>query len=282
MKAIHDTCAEFWKQHCQQRGDERKKMRKTAKGEEVEVHVNRRYPKIAMSMGPLIATLPQGSEYTAQYDDSVTPDTLRDFHLSRTKFLYNSCGETPPDILAFETIGCVAEAEAIARAMTAPETRNFPYWVSLQCRDDGHLASGEDIEPAILGILRECITHNVVAIGINCIDIMLVSTLVKSVRRTIDSFFTLANADQHRSEWPVQVIAYPNSGEHLIGKTWSWPADKPLPPSGWAAVVHNTKAHLVGGCCRIGLTHIRALHDKVSRSLIDSIETKQSNPHDSV
>lgn len=266
VKSIHETCAEFWKQYWQQRGEDKRKKRKTEEGGETEPNVNRRYPKVALTMGPLIATFSDGSEYTPKYDDSVTPDTLYDFHLSRTLFLYNACGETPADILAFETIGCVAEAEAISRAMSAPKTRNLPYWVGLQCRDDGHLASGEDMESAILGILRESITHNVVAIGVNCVDIVNINSLVESVQKTINSFFAHANADQHRSVGPVHVVAYPNSGEQFVDKVWCWPTSKQLTPSGWAAAVHHTRARIVGGCCRIGLAHIRALHDKVSLS----------------
>lgn len=254
-------------------------MTKTVEVEEVKAHMSRRYPKIAMSMGPLVATFPQGCEYTAQYDDSITSEALHDFHLSRTQFLYNSCAKSPPDILAFETIGCIAEAEAVARAMTAAHTCYLPYWVSLQCRDEGHLASGEGVELAVLGILRECTTHNLVAIGVNCVDIMLVSALVKSVRDTINSFFTSARPDQRRTANPVHVVAYPNSGEHIIDKTWSWPANKPLPPSGWAAVVHNTHARLIGGCCRVGPAHIRALRDKISRSVIGPSDTQLVSPH---
>ena len=91
----------------------------------------------------------------------------------------------------------------------------------------------------------------VVAVGINCTPPQYAPELVRKVR--------IAVPDK-------AVIAYPNSGEvyHVEDNSWSGtvtPGDCADAALAWV----KAGAKIVGGCCRMGPAHIRAMRDALSK-----------------
>ena len=77
---------------------------------------------MAASVGPYGASLADGSEYRGDYGLSV--DELRAWHRPRLAVL----AEAGADLLACETIPCLAEVEALAAELSA---LGVPAWLSL-------------------------------------------------------------------------------------------------------------------------------------------------------
>src|SRR3974390_3417096 len=93
---------------------------------------------IAASLGPYGAMLHNGAEYHGNY--TCTFDDLVAFHRDRIEVLANAQGQDSPDLLAFETLPSLAEAEAIGRAL-APHP-GISAWLTFTCRDQQHVAHG--------------------------------------------------------------------------------------------------------------------------------------------
>ena len=197
-------------------------------------------PLIAASIGPYGAMLHDGSEYRGDY--GVPQEALRDFHAARLALLDRS----GVDVLALETIPSLLEAEVLAELLRDCET---PAWVSFSCRDGGHVVDGATIEEAA----RLFQGHSTVAaVGINCTPPQFASELIARIRR--------AAPDK-------AVMAYPNSGETYHVETNSWsgtvtPLDYAAAARDWVAA----GARIVGGCCRTGPEHIRAMRDAIRGS----------------
>lgn len=84
--------------------------------------------KIAGSVGPYGAFLHDGSEYTGSYTNKVTTEKLIEWHRPKVQALI----EAGVDILAFETIPCYKEAEALIKLL-----KEFPQmkaWVSFSIK----------------------------------------------------------------------------------------------------------------------------------------------------
>ena len=92
---------------------------------------------IAASVGPYGATMADGSEYHGNY--GLTDQALREFHKDRLFLL----DQTAADILACETIPSQQEAHILHDLLLETET---PAWVSLSCKDGGHINDGTAIE----------------------------------------------------------------------------------------------------------------------------------------
>ena len=91
---------------------------------------------VAASVGPYGAALADGSEYHGRYGLSV--DALRRWHRPRLHVL----ADAGADLLALETVPCLAEAEAL---LTEVAGSGVACWLSFSCAD-GHTRAGE--EPA--------------------------------------------------------------------------------------------------------------------------------------
>ena len=94
---------------------------------------------VAASLGPYGAMLAEGQEYTGDYGDADAA-TLERFHHDRVAALLGPA----PDLLAWETIPNIVEAEVIAalqERFAGPEA-----WVAFQCADGGRIADGTPIE----------------------------------------------------------------------------------------------------------------------------------------
>ena len=188
---------------------------------------------VAASIGGYGAFLADGSEYRGDYGLSV--EALVAWHRPRVRLLEGSGA----DLLAFETIPSLAEVEAIVRLLA--ESAGPPSWISLQARDDAHLADGSAIAEAASIAAR---AHRVVAVGVNCVPPDRVEPLLRVLRAAT----------------PRPLVAYPNRGDlwDAIGRRWiprghpiDWAADVPA----WT----SAGARLIGGCCRTTPDDVRAI-----------------------
>lgn len=197
-------------------------------------------------------------EYSSPYSSDMPLQRFIAFHQTRAMQFYAA---SRADILAFETIGCKVEAVASVQAMAHPKLQNLPFWLSLRCKDESHLAYGEDLKSAITAILLACLsnpTKNLVALGVNCIDVAMTQSLVSTLSEDISIFMKGCS-----SPWHVDVLAYPNNGQIWVNGDWRWSSahgkNTPLSTDAWAETVKNCGARMIGGCCRTGPGHIAAL-----------------------
>jgi homocysteine S-methyltransferase len=195
---------------------------------------------VAASIGPYGATRADGSEYTGDYGPMLDVAALRHFHRERLWVL----GEAGPDLLALETVPCLAEAEAL---VLEAEALGVPAWLSLTTATmpDGRVLTrrGEPAEKAF-ALARDSAT--VIAVGVNCTD-----------PDGVDAAVRLA-ADVSGKP----VVVYPNSGERwdAAARSWSGPAHfHPEAVSGWV----EGGGRLLGGCCRVTPAAIAAVASAV-------------------
>lgn len=203
-----------------------------------------RHIQVAASLGPFGAVLHNGAEYHGNY--SITFRELVDFHRERIEILATAGASQKPDLLAFETLPSLTEAEAIGDALTP--WPNLAVWFAFTCRDEQNVAHGE--------LLRECAASvaripQAVAIGVNCTQPMLIPALIAELREA--------------SSKPV--IVYPNSGEGWDAETRTWtrssdPADFGKMAAEWFAA----GAKIVGGCCRTRPAHVRQIAEAATKN----------------
>ena len=188
---------------------------------------------VAASIGPYGAMLHDGSEYRGDYDASAA--TLREFHEKRLELMDGSGA----DVLAVETVPSFAEAQVLAELL---DDRVLPSWVSFSCRDGKSISDGTPIEEAA----RSFVSHpRVAAVGINCTPPQYVVELIERLRAAVPD---------------KVVMAYPNSGEVYDAETGSWSGTVTATDCAAAAVTWvGAGAGIVGGCCRMGPEHIRAI-----------------------
>ena len=200
---------------------------------------------IAASLGPYGAALHNGAEYHGNYN--CTFGELIEFHRQRIDVLASAPPSECPDLLAFETLPSLAEAEAILHALVGqPE---LAVWLSFTCRDGQRVAHGE--------LLRECARvvaarPQVVAIGINCTHPAHVSPLIAEVRAVSDQ----------------PIIVYPNSGEGWDAQRRCWTGfSSSRPYRGQAKEWFADGAQIVGGCCRTRPADIRLVALSVTKTV---------------
>ena len=188
---------------------------------------------IAASLGPYGAMLHDGSEYSGNYGVSV--DELRVFHEPRLALFDNA----DVDVLALETIPSIEEAEVLSELLRDCQT---PAWVSFSCCDGKHISDGTPITAAA-GLFADHPT--VVAVGINCTPPQFVLQLLGELQAAVAE---------------KALLVYPNSGETHNADDNSWtgtvtPGDCANAARSWI----DAGAMIIGGCCRMGPEHIRAM-----------------------
>jgi len=190
-------------------------------------------PLVAASIGPYGAILHDGSEYRGDY--GVSAQSLLDFHVSRLA-LFDTSGA---DVLAVETIPSLAEAEVLAELLAECST---PAWISFSCRDGSHISDGSPIADAA-ALFRGHPT--VMAVGLNCTPPQFALRLIEEIHAAVPD---------------KAIIVYPNSGEYYRADTNTWSGTTTAGDFGAAARAWVAAgAGIVGGCCRIGPAHIRAM-----------------------
>ena len=192
---------------------------------------------VAASAGPYGAFLADGSEYRGDY--GVDLKTLVEFHRGRLPALASA------DVIAFETVPCRLEAEAIAQAcdVLPPEQ---PVWVSFSARDDAYACSGEAIELCVASVLAN---PRVAAVGINCTAPEHVQGLLRRIGAITD----------------LPLVAYPNAGRRYDDGAWH---GNPIDPAVFGQLTRSwiaEGARLIGGCCQIGCSHLQAAHEALQR-----------------
>jgi homocysteine S-methyltransferase len=192
---------------------------------------------VAGSVGPYGAMLADGSEYRGDYDPGAT--ALADFHRPRIEALVDAGA----DLLAFETIPTIREAEVLVRLLDDVAT---PAWLSYSCRDEATTSAGEPIADAMaLGTHR-----GVVAIGINCTAPRHLPGLLAAARDATDR----------------PLIAYPNGGDRWDAAARRWVADDgatydPAAVASWTTL----GATWLGGCCGTRPAEIAALVEGLAK-----------------
>jgi homocysteine S-methyltransferase len=184
---------------------------------------------VAASVGPYGAVLADGSEYRGDYGVSV--QQLREWHRRRLHVL----ADAGADILAVETIPCLAEVEALCAEL---DDVAVPAWLTVSCAAMTTRAG----EPAAEAFAMAGGCAAVIATGVNCMAPGEVAELVR-----------IASAESGKP-----VVAYPNSGEEwdAVRRAWIGPrhlADADV--AGWL----DAGVRLVGGCCRVGPDEIAAI-----------------------
>lgn len=195
-------------------------------------------PLVAASIGPLGAIRHDGSEYRGDY--GVTKKELVDFHARRIDALL----EAEPDLFACETIPTLIEAEAICAVLgDRPGTRA---WLSFTCRDETRTSAGEPLEEAAALAESE---GTILAVGVNCVPPRLAPPIIDRLQRATTK----------------PIVVYPNSGESW-DENLGWHGDNdPASFAGQATAWARAGAALIGGCCRTGPEHIRAIRRAFAR-----------------
>lgn len=190
--------------------------------------------RIAASVGPYAAAvLHDGSEYTGIYD--ATREQIHAVQEPRVKVL-DAAGA---DFLACETIPNIDEAYAFQDILKSTAT---PAWVSFCCRDASSLSDGTPVQDAASLYAGHA---GVFAVGVNCTSPQHVLPLIELIRQAVPD---------------KQLIVYPNSGEtyRSCDNTWHGTAS-PIECAEAARRWRDAGADLIGGCCRMGPEHIRAM-----------------------
>jgi homocysteine S-methyltransferase len=184
---------------------------------------------VAASVGPYGAVLADGSEYRGDY--GLTVSQLRAFHRPRLAVL----AEAGADVLALETIPCLAEVEALVAEL---QVLQVPAWLSVTVAGQ-RTRAGEPLDE-VFALAAEC--SSIVATGVNCLD---PADVPAAVRIAVEY-----------SGKPV--VAYPNSGEGWDAATRQWIGPSGFEPAAVAGWI-DSGARLVGGCCRVTPTDIAGL-----------------------
>lgn len=188
---------------------------------------------IAGSLGAYGAALHNGAEFHGNYN--IGHAELAAFHAERI----DAMRDTNVDFLAFETIPSLAEAEAILDALSHHPP--LAAYISFTCRDDAHTGHGEPIEQCAR--LLDA-APSIIAIGINCTAPRHILPLIQAIRAVTAK----------------RIAVYPNSGETWVPETRGWTGTSdPSLFGDLAATWRKAGADWIGGCCRTGPQHIRAI-----------------------
>ncbi|KAG2433231.1 hypothetical protein HXX76_008301 [Chlamydomonas incerta] len=235
----------------------------------------RRRPLIAYSCGSYGAYLADGSEFRGDYADSVPADELMGFHRTRLEPVRS---RPEIDLIAFETVPCLREAEAIVELLRR-ERYGKPAWISFSCKDDAHTCHGEVFGAQCVPLLAAAAAEGLVAaMGVNCTPPRHVPALLAAARKQLLQLEQEAAAPQapqapspQRPRPRLLLLCYPNSGEQWdgTGRCWHSAPDDIAEPGRFAAAAADwvgsaaMGAALVGGCCRTGPAHIAALRARL-------------------
>jgi len=204
-------------------------------------------PMVAGSCGPYGAYLHNGSEYTGSYGKNISRQELIDWHRPRVKALLNA----GTDLLAFETIPCVEEAEAILELL-----KEYPHaraWLSFSCRDGQFMSDGSVFQNTAVRCYRT-LPLQIIAVGVNCIDPKYVTPLLKDINES-------ASSEQDF----IPLIVYSNrGGSYSTSGEWIAVQDDHslnLPISEWL----DLGIRYIGGCCKIFAEDIKLIRSEVNR-----------------
>ncbi|KAK7336778.1 hypothetical protein VNO77_17326 [Canavalia gladiata] len=198
---------------------------------------------VAASVGSYGAYLADGSEYSGDYGDAITVETLKDFHRRRVQILADSGA----DLLAFETVPNKIEAQAYAQLLEEEDIK-IPAWFSFNSKDGINVVSGDSLVECS-SIAESC--NNVVAVGINCTPPRFIHDLIVLLKKVTTK----------------PVVIYPNSGETYDADLKEWVQNTGVTDEDFVSYVNKwceLGASLVGGCCRTTPATIRGIFRTLS------------------
>jgi homocysteine S-methyltransferase len=188
---------------------------------------------IAASLGPYGAMLHNGAEYHGNYDCSF--EDLVGFHSRRIAVL----AQTNADFLAFESIPSLEEARAILTALQPYP--DLAAYLSFTCRDGTHVSHGETLRACAELLDKQ---PQVIGMGVNCTAPELIGSLIGELAKVTNKL----------------IIVYPNSGEQWDAVHRCWEGDGQIQAFGeLAGRWRGAGAQWIGGCCRTGPEHVRAV-----------------------
>lgn len=205
---------------------------------------------VAASVGSYGAYLADGSEYSGNYGDAISLETLKDFHRRRVQIL----AEAGADLIAFETVPNKLEAQAYAELLEE-EDINIPAWFSFNSKDGVNVVSGDSLLECA-SVAESC--KKVVAVGINCTPPRFIHGLILSIKKATTK----------------PIVIYPNSGESYNPDKKAWVQNTGISDEDFVSYVNKwceVGASLVGGCCRTTPNTIRA----ICRTLVDGSSVTQ-------
>ncbi len=192
---------------------------------------------IAVSLGPYGSALHDGSEYHGNYAASFA-DLVR-FHEERLAIAET----TAADFVALESVPSLEEAEAIVEALHQHPT--IQGWISFTCKDQQHISHGEKLAHCAEFLDRQ---KQVIAVGINCTQPRFIRPLISEVKRATRK----------------PIVVYPNSGEGWDAEHRCWTGTSDAVGFGiLAREWTEAGAQIIGGCCRTGPDHIRAIRESL-------------------
>ncbi|ETO07103.1 homocysteine S-methyltransferase [Reticulomyxa filosa] len=192
---------------------------------------------IAGSVGCYGATLHDGSEYTGIYDitEESKFDFLKAFHKPRMQALLRA--KRGNDIvIACETVPL--QIEILAMCACLDELQCYG-WISMCCRNDSELCSGEKLCDVVPYLLK---SQYCIGIGINCLDPVYVTALLDTIQSQI-------RGQPKR----MLLIAYPNKGEKWDDQTRQWIPGTKMSDAEFTLLAKEWVQHgaqIIGGCCR--------------------------------
>ncbi|KAG8653897.1 homocysteine S-methyltransferase 2 isoform X2 [Manihot esculenta] len=201
--------------------------------------LKRRPILVAASVGSYGAYLADGSEYSGNYGDEITLETLKAFHRRRVQVL----AESGADLIAFETVPNKAFAELLEE-----ENIKIPSWFSFNSKDGVNVVSGDSLVECA-SVAESC--EKVAAVGINCTPPRFIHGLILSVKKVTSK----------------PILIYPNSGESYDAHRKEWVQNTGVSDEDFVSHVNKwceVGASLVGGCCRTTPNTIRAIYRTLS------------------
>lgn len=199
---------------------------------------NRSRPLIAASVGPYGAYLADGSEYRGDY--GLTIEELVTFHRPRWELLTASGA----DFLLCETVPSLEEALAHQRLAKESEVKAA---LSFSFQDDQFISDNTKLSN-LQSLLFDY--ANFIGVGVNC-------TPPQYLPAIIDQLF---------KQTQLPLIAYPNSGESWNSEAHCWYGT--THPEEFGTAVREWRrmgAAIIGGCCRTGPAHIRAISSRLKK-----------------
>ncbi|GAQ85554.1 homocysteine s-methyltransferase [Klebsormidium nitens] len=201
---------------------------------------------VAASLGCYGASLSNGAEYSGDYGGVSTEDMM-EFHRRRLRVMSRSGA----DVLAFETVPRLQEAEAIARLLDEDSDEDcVPAWVCFSCKDERHVSHGETLADCVRA-LESC--KRVAAVGINCTWPRFIQGLVTEARKVTSK----------------PIVVYPNLGESWDAERKEWVLSTGATDDDFVSMVPVWKdagARIIGGCCRTTPRTIQCIALALKRS----------------
>ena len=222
-------------------------------------------PLVLGSVGPYGAMLHDGSEYNGSYTDKVSKEEIQNWHRTRIEALLAE----GVNGLAVETIPCQMEAEAVTE-MILNDYPTAKFWISFQCKDESHLAHGENFANAaesIWNMVKQANARDrIFGIGVNCLNPKVTNKIIHRLRKKyqinlfvcVNFYFKLVvplfkslHVLLNNKDLPP-LIVYSNRGETFDLEKDEWvDQDKCVPLETYVPDWISLGAIIIGGCCRV-------------------------------